>query len=63
MRNRAPMGRGMPRQKGVFKRAVKSLFKCYPVMTTITVIFIIGNAIISSLPSIFMQPSEHLECE
>ena len=56
MRNNSPVGnKKMPRRKGVFGRAIKSLFQCYPVMTTLALVCIVFNAVISSLPSIFMQ--------
>ncbi|MBD5132179.1 MAG: ABC transporter ATP-binding protein [Clostridiales bacterium] len=47
----------MPRQKhkGVLGRTIKALFKCYPVMMTVVLLFIVINAVISSLPSIFME--------
>ncbi len=49
-------GRGsMPNTKGVFKRTMKSLFKYYPGMMTIAILCILFNAVVSSLPTIFMQ--------
>ena len=42
-------------QKGVLGRTIKALFKAYPGMMTFTLIFIIINAVISSIPSIFME--------
>ena len=48
----------MPRQKmqkGVLGRTLKALFKCYPKMMTVTLICIVFNAVVSSLPSIFME--------
>ncbi len=48
----------MPRnkmQKGVLGRTLKMLFRYYPKMMTVTLIFIIFNAVVSSLPSIFME--------
>lgn len=41
--------------KGVLGRTLKELFRCYPKMMTVTVICIVFNAVVSSLPSIFMQ--------
>ena len=41
--------------KGTFKRLIKSLFHHYPKMMTIALLTIIINAVISSLPSIFME--------
>lgn len=37
------------------KRLFKMLFKFYPVMMTITIVFIIINAIVSALPAVFMK--------
>ena len=50
-------GRGpaLKAPKGTFKRIIKSVFKFYPKMMTLTVILIVFNAVISALPSIFMQ--------
>lgn len=45
----------MPKKKGVIGRVLKSLFKFYPVMLPLTILFIIINAIVGSMPSIFMQ--------
>lgn len=47
----------MPRQKkkGVIGRVLKELFKAYPRLLPITIIFIVINAIVSSIPSVFMQ--------
>ena len=45
----------MPRQKGLMKRVIKSVFRCYPKMLTIALICIVFNAVVSSLPSLFMQ--------
>lgn len=42
-------------KKGIIKRILKELFKAYPVMLPVAIIFIVINAIVSSLPSIFMQ--------
>ncbi len=44
-----------PKHKGVLGKILKTLFKFYPVMLTITIILIIINAIVGSLPSVFMQ--------
>lgn len=51
---------GMPHnkmqpKKGVLKRTLKALFAAYPKMTVMALVFIIVNAVISSLPSIFME--------
>ncbi len=42
-------------KKGVLKRLTKVLFEFYPIMMPVVVICIIFNAVISSIPSIFMQ--------
>ncbi len=41
--------------KGTMKRVVKSLFHFYPRMLTVSLICILFNAVISSLPAIFME--------
>ncbi len=41
--------------KGTFKRIMKSLFHFYPKMATAALVCIVFNAIISALPTIFMQ--------
>ena len=41
--------------KGVLSRIIKTLFEFYPVMMTIVLICIVFSAIVSSIPSIFMQ--------
>lgn len=43
------------KRKGVLKRLIKTLFEFYPVMLPIVVSCIVFNAVISSIPSIFMQ--------
>ncbi|ABX41616.1 ABC transporter ATP-binding protein [Lachnoclostridium phytofermentans] len=43
------------KRKGVLKRLIKTLFEFYPVMLPIVVVCIVFNAVISSIPSIFMQ--------
>lgn len=40
--------------KGTFRRTIKSLFHFYPVMTTVALLLIIVNAVISALPALFM---------
>ncbi len=47
--------RKLPRTKGMFRRTMKALFKAYPKMLTIAIACIIFNAIVSALPSIFME--------
>ncbi len=41
--------------KGTFKRIMKSLFHFYPKMATAALVCIVFNAVISALPTIFMQ--------
>ncbi len=50
-------GMGAPKgaPKGTMKRVIKSVFHFYPKMLTLTLILIVFNAIISALPSIFME--------
>lgn len=43
------------KNKGVLGRTIKALFSYYPKMMTFTLICIVVNAVISSLPSIFME--------
>ena len=56
-----PMPRkgGAPLPKGqrmnILGRLIKMLFSFYPVMLPVTLLFILFNAIISSIPSVFMQ--------
>ncbi|MCM1368174.1 MAG: ABC transporter ATP-binding protein/permease [Roseburia sp.] len=42
-------------KKGVLGRTLKELFRCYPKMMTLTLLCIVFNAVVSSLPSIFME--------
>ena len=44
-----------PRKKGVLGRVIKSIFHFYPGMLTVALALIVFNAIVSSLPSIFMM--------
>ena len=50
-----PNRKNMPKQKGVLKRAIKSVFHFYPAMLTIALICVVFNAVVSALPSLFMQ--------
>lgn len=43
------------KSKGTLKRLIKTLFEFYPVMLPIVIVCIVFNAVISSIPSIFMQ--------
>ncbi len=52
MNDRDPL---ITRKKGILKRTLKMLFKFYPKMLVITLVCLLFNAVISSLPSIFME--------
>lgn len=54
MKSNAPVKK-MPRQKGVLGRVIKSVFKFYPKMLTVALACVVFNAVVSSLPSLFMQ--------
>ena len=41
--------------KGVLGRLIRTLFGFYPVLLPVTVACILFNAVVSSVPSIFMQ--------
>src|SRR5699024_1186859 len=41
--------------KGVLRRLLRTLFEFYPVLLPVTLVCILINAIVSSIPSIFMQ--------
>lgn len=43
------------KKQGTLKRLVKTLFAFYPVMMPLVVVFVLLNAMVSSIPSIFMQ--------
>lgn len=53
MRN--PMLQKPKLKKGIFKRTVKALFRCSPKTMTVVLICVIFTAVVSSLPSIFME--------
>ena len=42
-------------KKGTVKRVLKTLFEFYPVLMPLTLVCIVFNAIVSAMPSIFMQ--------
>ncbi len=42
-------------KKGVLGRTIKAMFHYYPKMMTLTLLCIVFNAVVSSLPSIFME--------
>ncbi len=51
----AKRGSAVRAPKGTFKRILKSVFAFYPKMMTFTLLLIIFNAIVSALPSVFME--------
>ncbi len=55
--NTAPTttSRGQRAPKGVLRRLLRTLFEFYPVLLPITLVCILINAIVSSIPAIFMQ--------
>ena len=42
-------------KKSITIRLMKELFSFYPVMLPLVIVFIIFNAIVSSIPAVFMQ--------
>ena len=55
--NTAPSttARGQRAPKGVLRRLLRTWFEFYPVLLPVTLICILVNAIVSSVPAIFMQ--------
>ena len=51
----ATTARGQRAPKGVLFRLLRPLFEFYPVLLPVTLVCILINAIVSSIPSIFMQ--------
>ncbi len=47
--------RGQRAPKGVLRRLLKMLFEFYPVLLPVAIVCILINAIVSTIPSIFMQ--------
>ena len=47
--------RGRRASKGVLGRLIRTVFQFYPVLLPITLVCILINAIVSSMPSVFMQ--------
>ena len=47
--------RGQRAPKGVLRRLLRLLFEFYPVLLPVTLVCILFNAIVSSVPAIFMQ--------
>ena len=58
-KNEAPVrtttARGQRAPKGVLRRLLRTLFQFYPVLLPVTLVCILINAIVSSIPSVFMQ--------
>ncbi len=52
---RTTTARGQRAPKGVLRRLLRTLFEFYPVLLPVTMVCILINAIVSSMPSIFMQ--------
>ena len=55
MPNNTSTARGRREPKGVFRRLVRTIFRFFPVMLPLTLVCIIINAVVSSMPSVFMQ--------
>ena len=55
MPNNASTGRGKRAPKGVAGRLIRTIFSFYPVLLPIVICCILLNAIVSSIPSVFMQ--------
>ncbi len=53
--NTTSTGRGKRAPKGVAARLIRTIFSFYPVLLPITLCCILVNAVVSSLPSVFMQ--------
>ena len=51
----ATTARGQRAPKGVLRRLLRTLFEFYPVLLPVTLACLLINAIVSSVPSIFMQ--------
>lgn len=43
------------KKRGTLGRLIKTLFEFYPVMMPLVIVFVLTNAIVTSIPSIFMQ--------
>ena len=55
MPNNASTARGKRAPKGVMPRLIRTVFSFYPVLLPVTIGCILINAIVSSMPSVFMQ--------
>ncbi len=51
----ATTARGQRAPRGVLRRLIKTLFEFYPVLLPITLVCILINAVVSSLPAVFLQ--------
>ena len=51
----ATTARGQRAPKGVLRRLLKTLFEFYPVLLPVALICILINAIVSSVPAVFMK--------
>ena len=51
MPNNTSTARGRRAPKGVFRRLVRTIFRFFPVMLPLTLVCIIINAVVSSMPS------------
>ena len=51
----ATTARGQRAPKGVLRRLLRTLFEFYPVLLPVTLVCILINAIVSSVPAVFMQ--------
>ena len=52
---RTTTSRGRRAPKGVLRRLLKTLFEFYPVLLPATLVCILINALVSSMPAVFLQ--------
>ena len=52
---RTTTSRGRRAPKGVLRRLLKTLFEFYPVLLPVTLVCILINALVSSMPAVFLQ--------
>ena len=52
---RTTTNRGRRAPKGVLRRLLKTLFEFYPVLLPVTLVCILINALVSSMPAVFLQ--------
>ena len=52
---RSNTSRGRRAPKGVLRRLLKTLFEFYPVLLPVTLVCILINALVSSIPAVFLQ--------